>query len=98
MSTERNRDRRTKQKRDQTPASPRAKRVSVQQRVTRARVEYRKLLEFDGLSGPLWIRRVLVELRALRGLRSARPAAPGAGRKRPDASNPGGATRSAMRD
>src|SRR6266566_5152638 len=68
----------------------------LQQRVTRARVGYRKLLRFDGLSGPLWIRRVLVELRALRGLRSARRAAPGAGRKRPDASSPGGATRSAM--
>src|SRR6266702_3311450 len=42
----------------------------LQQRVTRARVEYCKLLEFDRLSGTLWIRRVLV--RAQEGQLEAR--------------------------
>lgn len=31
--------------------------VKLQQRVTRPRVDARKLLEFKGLTGPLWIRR-----------------------------------------
>src|SRR5438876_8856638 len=36
------------------PISSRTKVAELQQRVTRARVEYRKLLEFCWLTGPLW--------------------------------------------
>src|SRR6266849_9295765 len=49
--------------------------VKLQQRVTQPRVDARKLLEFKGLTGPLWIRRVLV--RAQEGQLKARHRVPG---------------------
>src|SRR6266516_2902878 len=58
------------QSRDQTSATPRTNCAELQQRVTRPRVEYCKLLGFSRLLGPLWIRRVLV--RAQEGQLEAR--------------------------
>src|SRR5216683_2958972 len=48
------------QGRDRTSATLRMHCADLQQRMTRARSEYSKLLEFSRLNGPLWIRRLLV--------------------------------------
>jgi hypothetical protein len=45
---------------DSTAAKSSIVAIELQQRVTRPRVDARKLLEFNGLTVPLWIRRVLV--------------------------------------